>query len=803
MMPENERNDVGVPQPAREGNTDSAVPETQSSTCGGGANIMTGGPDPGASVAQRLIESAQVYHGFGLNVLTISGAKRPNLDGWQHLITQRQSRAALERLPWGRSSGLAIVCGDVSGGVVCLDFDHVEGDRVAFIERVLAALGLPEDYEWAVISPGGVHVWITLADAPATMDGKGKLVGDYDGCDHVELRYNGHITVAPPSVRDDGGVYRFAGGTGVPASRPAVVAAGVLETFAAWRGRERKRGGIRLAQVPKVSDVQAYVERALVDEVARVTEARDGERNDTLFRAACALGGLLHLGLDEDGVIEELSLAASRTGLPDDEIGRAIAGGLERGVSSPREITSGSAEDAFRVPYPVDALPDPFRSFVNEAAMCVGCPPDMVAVPLLIYAAGTIGSSYRIQIKRGYEKHAVLWGVVIGAPGSGKSPADALAREFVDALQLAAFKRWEAEHRVWRAEHRGWEKDVKRNSFAEEPIEPVLEHFYTTDATIEAISDIVKTSVGIVATHDEIVGWVKSMDAYSGAAGRERAVYLELWAGRSLKTDRKSKDKGPLMAANPVVCVVGGVQPDLLDQLVGEAARDDGFVDRFLWSWPDASPTEWSEAEVDEQTRAAVQAVFSRLRPAIPGRKPVVLSNEAKSFWRDWYNQNAAQTKTAPPRMAGIYAKADVQLARMTLLLHVLSTPDAPESVPVPLATISDAARIVEYHLTHSYMVAHRVHEIANKSRKGRGSTLRQRMLAILEEAGEWVLASDISVALGGHTPAEERDRELGRMANEGLVEHSTKIPGPDGGRKGSQWRLATSNLENSDEHAA
>lgn len=754
--------------------------------------------------AGLLQRHASTYHGLGLNVLTVGGAKRPNTDSWQHLITQRQSLVDMERLPWNKSAGLAVVCGDVSGGVACLDFDRVAGDRAEFLKRVLKTLGLPEDYEWAVVSPGGVHVWITLTDAAAILNSKGKLDGDFDGCDHVELRYDGHITVVPPSVRDDGGVYRFANGAGIPSDQPVVVEASVLETFAAWRNRVRKREGIRLSWVPKVSDVDAYIEKALTDEVARVEDAREGERNERLFRAACALGSLLHLGLDEGHVTDELSLAASRTGLPDDEIGTTIAGGLERGASNPRDIAPGRASDMSRVPYPVDALPEPLRSFVHEAARCVGCPPDMVAVPLLIYAAGTIGSSYRIRIKRGYEKHAVLWGVVIGAPGSGKSPADSLAREFIDVLQLAAFERWEDEHRAWVADHKMWEKDVKKNAFAEEPIEPVLEHFYTTDATIEAISEIVKTSPGIVATHDEIVGWVKSMDAYSGAAGRERAVYLELWAGRSLKTDRKSKDKGPLMAANPVVCVVGGVQPDLLDQLVGEAAKDDGFVDRFLWSWPDASPTEWSEDEVDEWTRSGVQQVFSRLRFVNPERQPVVLCDEAKAFWRSWYNRNAAQIKTAPPRMAGIYAKADVHLARMTLLLHVLSAPDAPESVPVSLATISDAAKIIEYHVEHSFMVAHRVHEIANESGRSRGTTLRQRILAILAEADGWVLASDISVALGGHTPANERDSELRRMAEEGRVEHSVKIPGPDGGRKGSQWRLAsTSNLENSDQHAA
>lgn len=82
-----------------------------------------------------------------------------------------------------------------------------------------------------------------------------------------------------------------------------------------------------------------YVSAALHSEVMRVSVAREGTRNDTLFRAAAALGSLVNTGhLDENAIHAALQAAAARTGLSDGEASTAIESGIETGRRSPRSV---------------------------------------------------------------------------------------------------------------------------------------------------------------------------------------------------------------------------------------------------------------------------------------------------------------------------------------------------------------------------------------------------------------------------------------------------------------------------------
>lgn len=811
MGSSNERNDAQAP--AANEMAEHAVPEDKGIT-GIDENVIEGGPDSraprrtSADFTRLLTDTALQVWGHGINVVTVGGNKRPNLP-WAEYQRIRQVAEIVGGLPFDRAYGIAGICGEVSGSVACLDFDRVEGNRLEFAHQVLDVLGLPRDYAWLVITPGGVHIWIRLLGVTSEF---GKLEGHLLGCHHVELRFDSHIAILPPSKRKDGETYRYANVDSTPTVAPAEVSLETVLAIADWdepktaKKRELSQGMLSVASRTVTPE---YVETAIRGELDTVRSSAEGHRNDTLFKAAAAVGSMLHLGLDENDVAERLFDAAQQTGLPDDEIVSAIRSGFDKGARDPRDLvlreSPESAPEVRRPPYPLHVLSPDIRAFVIEAAACVGCPPDMVAVPLLAYAAATIGRTRSIQIKPRYVKHPVFWFGIVGAPGSGKSPADGLARSFVESLQAKAYAEWQEAYQEWRLEHELWKQRVKGKSGGKakmggdsydvdpEPEEPVLEHYFTTDATIEALAPILLSSAGVAVAHDELVGWVKSMGAYNGAAGRDRAQVLSLWAERSLKVDRKGRP--PLYVEDPVAVIIGGVQPDVLVDLAGEADKRDGFVDRFLWSWPEHRSVPWTEDTVSPFTAAAVETVFRRLRGTRGDTAPIKLSDEAKTLWRTWYDDNARAMETERGLMAGVRAKADVQLARLTLVLHVLEHDD-PDMVDVSVQTLRAAIELVEYHLAHARAVAHRLGVAGNAPRSGHGSTLRQRIVARLQEHDGWMSASDLAKGLGGHVPAPERDAELDRLEADGLVQRRIKPSGELGGRPAVVWRYHVTTCE-------
>jgi len=85
-----------------------------------------------------------------------------------------------------------------------------------------------------------------------------------------------------------------------------------------------------------------YGRAALVAESDRVASAPVGTRNDTLNRAAFALGRLVGAGLLDPGdVVRELDAAARRAGLGRAEVRRTIRSGLTAGRRSPIDPEAG------------------------------------------------------------------------------------------------------------------------------------------------------------------------------------------------------------------------------------------------------------------------------------------------------------------------------------------------------------------------------------------------------------------------------------------------------------------------------
>lgn len=467
------------------------------------------------------------------------------------------------------------------------------------------------------------------------------------------------------------------------------------------------------------------------------------------------------------------------------------------GLSSSSSFVRSTSQKSHTAPlpvvpvFPIDILPEPVRSYVETYAAALGVPPELVAVPLLVFAGATIGNRVRIRLKPGFEQRPILYAAVVAPPGSAKSPALDAARNPLDNLQAAALN-------AFKEALVAWEKEVAAAKKEKKPLRPrpEPEHFFTTDATLEALAVMVAGSPGLAMVRDELVSWVKACDAYRSGRGGDRQAWLSLWAGSPLKVDRKSCD--PVYVPCPVVCVVGGVQPDLLPELNDEAGRRDGFIERILWAYPDVAPAGWSEAVVSEAEHLAVLALFRTLQSAwgCPTDRPgtiVGLDPNARAGWVDWYNENATLTAEASGLPQGISAKLPNQLARLALILHCLTYPENP-GLDLAGGTMADAIELVEYSRQHAHRVL--IHFGAASPTQSAG--VPSRIFRILDrEHGVWLDRTALHRRLGGHVAAQALSDALARLEADGLIERRSV---PTEGRPAEQWHAVVRNNEETEE---
>ena len=163
---------------------------------------------------------------------------------------------------------------------------------------------------------GGWHLWFRPT-------GYGNRVRLLPG---VDWRGVGGYVVAPPSRHASGAAYTWVRRPGrLPACPPA------LRELVAGPPPPEFPAPPRPIAYP-----DRYAQVALEAETSRVAYAAVGSRNDTLNRAAFALGRLVGAGmLDEHTVARELAAAARHAGLGRSETARTIRSGLVAGRRQP------------------------------------------------------------------------------------------------------------------------------------------------------------------------------------------------------------------------------------------------------------------------------------------------------------------------------------------------------------------------------------------------------------------------------------------------------------------------------------
>lgn len=362
-----------------------------------------------------------------------------------------------------------------------------------------------------------------------------------------------------------------------------------------------------------------------------------------------------------------------RTQLVDDNADHREAAQLLTAIS---DLTLGSIEiveagemDVVPDPFPFDLLPPVARELITHAATSKCVDPAMVALPVLIQMASAVGLTRRLAVKPDWLEYPILWGGLIAHTGLLKTPT-------LSAVQTPMTER---QLRLKRDFDLAMHSDNYFSAEAQQIDQPhhpsKLEHVFTTDATMEAVGSMLKTSPrGICIACDELAKWLGVGEYKKNGILADQSRSLELFNGGTWKIDRKT-DKETLIIPRAGAWVIGGIQPGILWQAFGDSSEVNGKLARHLLVLPRARTQGWSDHVIPE----AVLQRWQRLNENLyhfdfddEGEPRVVaLADAAIPLMRDYTNaiEERIQAET-DPKVQAMLRKMTGYAARLALVLH-------------------------------------------------------------------------------------------------------------------------------------
>jgi hypothetical protein len=343
--------------------------------------------------------------------------------------------------------------------------------------------------------------------------------------------------------------------------------------------------------------------------------------------------------------------------------------------------------------FPFQVFPDPIQKLIRNANKTVGFNPDYFSAGILSVSATAIGNT--ISIENGtYPDKPILWISIIGRPGTGKTHPLRFAKhpiELRDSLSFNEFESLLAEYNKQDRENRGSKPRYKK--------------FILNDFTPEKLAESLQfNEKGVIIFQDELMRWINSFDQYK--KGGDQQMYLGLFNGGELTVDRITKD--PIRVERTNVNILGGMQPDILKGMAKDNRDKDGFLERFLFVYPDnLEPVLFTGQSIEQTHRDNYERMIGNLLDA--PEKTIRADAETIEIFMQWQHRTARASFNDHLEQS-IQSKLETYVWRLALTLEMMDQASRGSySTRLKEKSLRDAITLAEYFRYNALKVHDRI----------------------------------------------------------------------------------------------
>jgi len=454
------------------------------------------------------------------------------------------------------------------------------------------------------------------------------------------------------------------------------------------------------------------------------------------------------------------------------------------------------------VDFPIEVFPEVVQQFVTQSAEAINCPVDFICLSILTSFAMAIGSGSVVSVKNDWQEPPVLFSAIVGDPGAKKTPSLKMGTLPIRLFQKELISIFRNQKEKYDSDVKAYNQAVEKynqlsgiekisNTLPDKPKYPVMGQIKTSDSTIEALSSLLlRQPSGILFEQDELAAWVKSMNQYK-SKGSDLEKWLSFWSCSDIIINRKT-DEEPIALERPFVCVLGCIQPDVIEDL---SKKDNGFVDRILFVVPKPIKSVLTDSEVHESVKTKIIDAFNKvfeyvdyedkLNSDLP--RKVKMSTEAYNHFSDFMNNThypEMDSIDLPYYLKGVWSKFSGYTARFALIIQAMKYgTNSGAFEKVDIESIKSAIRLTEYFKIQARLVQDilRITVIDKQI---------ERLVKILRKEGGTISIRDIYYRkIGGIQNRKQAISVVKEMEDRGLGS-IIEITPEKGGRKTELFKL-------------